>query len=119
MDRVILKPLVFCGHVTRKLSDWCSVIPAIDVTAELEAVEVCVCVCDLNDVPLQVSFSPEDFQAVMSVVDSINDGRKEAELHKGWHLLNMHITMSAWPMAAYIAKFHRAKFLTDRNVYRI
>ena len=123
VDHVILKPLVFCGHVTRRLSDWCSVIPAVDVTAELEAVEVCVrvcvCVCDSvcvcvrtcvvhahvcvcvcacmhvcdwNDVPLQVSFSPEDFQAVMSVVDSINDGKKETELNKGWHLL--YTTMS-------------------------
>ena len=39
-DHMILKPLKFNGHVTRLLSGWCKEIPAIDVGADLEEVEV-------------------------------------------------------------------------------
>ena len=41
-EHVILKPLKFEGHVTRRLSGWCIVIPAVDVGAKLETIEVCV-----------------------------------------------------------------------------
>ena len=39
-DHMILKPLNFSGHVTRLLSGWCKEIPAIDVGADLEALDV-------------------------------------------------------------------------------
>lgn len=39
-DHMILKPLKFSGHVTRLLSGWCKEIAAIDVAADLEALEV-------------------------------------------------------------------------------
>ena len=42
-EHMILKPLEFSGHVTRLLSGWCKEIPAVDVGADLEALEVCVC----------------------------------------------------------------------------
>lgn len=41
-DHMILKPLNFSGHVTRLLSGWCKEIPAIDVGADLEALDVSV-----------------------------------------------------------------------------
>ena len=37
---MILKPLKFSGQVTRSLSRWCKEVPAIDVAADLEALEV-------------------------------------------------------------------------------
>lgn len=40
-DHMILKPIKFSGHVTRLLSGWCKEVPAIDVGADLEALEVC------------------------------------------------------------------------------
>ena len=39
-DHMILKPIKFSGHVTRLLSGWCKEVPAIDVGADLEALEV-------------------------------------------------------------------------------
>ena len=41
-DHMILKPLNFSGHVTRLLSGWCKEIPAIDVGADLETLDVSV-----------------------------------------------------------------------------
>lgn len=48
MDNVILKPLEFKGHVDRRLSDWCTSVPIVSVSAELEAVQVCVHMCAIN-----------------------------------------------------------------------
>ena len=39
-DHMILKPIKFSCHVTRLLSSWCKEIPAIDVGADLGALEV-------------------------------------------------------------------------------
>ena len=39
-EHLILKPLTFEGHVVHRLSDWCTVIPLVDVVAKLETVEV-------------------------------------------------------------------------------
>ena len=39
-NHMILKPFNFSGHVTRLLSGWCKEIPAIDVGADLEALDV-------------------------------------------------------------------------------
>ena len=39
-DHMILKPLNFSGHVTRLLSGWCKEIPAIDIDADLKALDV-------------------------------------------------------------------------------
>lgn len=52
----------------------------------------------------------------MSVVDSINDGKKETELNKGWHLLDMYITVSLPTIFLQSKNFDR---LAIYNVYRI
>lgn len=39
---MILKPLKFSGQVNRLLSGWCKEVPAVDVGADLEALEVTV-----------------------------------------------------------------------------
>ena len=60
-DHMILKPLNFSGHMTRLLSGWCKEIPAIDVGADLEALDVSVKMCNkfdcrkmLNRIPLSL-----------------------------------------------------------------
>lgn len=40
IEHEIVKPLEFQGQVIRKLSDWCDVVPLVDVRARLEAMEV-------------------------------------------------------------------------------
>ena len=42
---MILEPLRFVGTVRRSLSSWCTAIPAVDVRAGLEDVEVDLSVC--------------------------------------------------------------------------
>ena len=40
LDHMILKPLEFRGVVKRSLSGWCSSVPAVNIEANLKAMEV-------------------------------------------------------------------------------
>ena len=60
-DHVILQPVQFHGHVIRKLSDWCSVVPDISIDAELPS--------------LKVQLGPGDYNAILSLMNSLSDGR--------------------------------------------
>ena len=60
-SHMIIKPIKFHGHVIRKLSDWCSVVPDISVDAELPSLEVQLC--------------PGDYIAILSLMNSLSDGR--------------------------------------------
>ena len=61
----------------------------------------------------------------MSVVDSINDGKKETELNKGSYLLNMYVTMSLPSLYQHILPGEKFSYnknfdrLAIYNVYRI
>ena len=58
---MIIKPVQFHGHVIRKLSGWCSVVPDIIVDAELPS--------------LEVQLGPGDYSAILSLMNSLSDGR--------------------------------------------
>ena len=60
-SHMIIKPIRFHGHVIRKLSDWCSVVPDISIDAELPS--------------LEVQLGPGDYSAILSLVNSLGDGR--------------------------------------------
>ncbi|XP_064396100.1 intermembrane lipid transfer protein VPS13C-like isoform X3 [Halichondria panicea] len=57
---MIVEPLEFSGVVTRSLSSWCTVVPAVDVQANLQT--------------LNLRFSPEDYHVTMSLLSSLNEG---------------------------------------------
>ena len=40
LGQIVIQPIRFHGHVIRKLSDWCSVVPDISIDAELPSLEV-------------------------------------------------------------------------------
>ena len=61
LNQTIIQPVQFHGHVIRKLSDWCSVVPDISIDAELPS--------------LEVQLRPGDYSAILSLVDSRWDGR--------------------------------------------
>ncbi|KAL5484368.1 hypothetical protein EMCRGX_G020849 [Ephydatia muelleri] len=61
LNQTIIQPVQFHGHVIRKLSDWCSVVPDISIDAELPS--------------LEVQLRPGDYSAILSLVDSRGDGR--------------------------------------------
>ena len=58
---MVIKPVQFHGHVIRKLSDWCSVVPDFIVDAELPS--------------LEVQLGPGDYSAILSLMNSLSDGR--------------------------------------------
>ena len=58
---MIIKPIEFHGHVIRKLSDWCSVVPDISIDAELPS--------------LEVQLGPGDYSAILSLMNSLGDGK--------------------------------------------
>ena len=60
-DHAIIMPIKFHGHVIRKLSDWCSVVPDISIDAELPS--------------LEVQLGPGDYSAMLSLMNSLGDGR--------------------------------------------
>ena len=60
-DHMIIEPIQFHGHVIRKLSDWCSVVPDFRVDAELPS--------------LEVEIDPGDYSAIFSFMNSLSDGR--------------------------------------------
>ena len=57
----IIMPVQFHGHVIRKLSDWCSVVPDISIDAELPS--------------LEVQLGPGDYSAILSFMNTLGDGR--------------------------------------------
>ena len=61
LGQAITEPIQFHGHVIRKLSDWCSVIPDISIDAELPS--------------LEVQLGPGDYSAILSLMNSLSDGR--------------------------------------------
>ena len=61
LGQAITKPIQFHGHVIRKLSDWCSVVPDISIDAELPS--------------LEVQLGPGDYSAILSLMNSLSDGR--------------------------------------------
>ena len=61
---MIITPIKFHGHVIRKLSDWCNVVPDISIDAELPS--------------LDIQLGPGDYSAILSVVNSLSDGRPTA-----------------------------------------
>ena len=63
-DHMIITPVQFHGHVIRKLSDWCSVVPDISIDAELPS--------------LDVQLGPGDYSAILSLVNSLSDGQPTA-----------------------------------------
>ena len=58
---MIITPIQFHGHVIRKLSDWCSVVPDFSIDAELPS--------------LDVQLGPGDYSAILSLMNSLSDGR--------------------------------------------
>ena len=60
-SHMIIKPIQFHGHVMRKLSGWCSVVPDIIVDAELPS--------------LEVQLGPGDYSAILTLMNSLSDGR--------------------------------------------
>ena len=60
-DHAIIMPIKFHGHVIRKLSDWCTVVPDISIDAELPS--------------LEVQLGPGDYSAILSLMNSLGDGR--------------------------------------------
>ena len=63
-DHMVITPIQFHGHVIRKLSDWCSVVPDISIDAELPS--------------LEVQLGPGDYSAIFSLMNSLGDGRPTA-----------------------------------------
>ena len=61
LGQMVIQPIRFHGHVIRKLSDWCSVVPDISIDAELPS--------------LEVQLGPGDYSAILSLVNSLGDGR--------------------------------------------
>ena len=64
-SHMIIKPIQFHCHVIRKLSDWCSVIPDISIDAELPS--------------LEVQLGPGDYSAILSLMNSLSDGRSTTQ----------------------------------------
>ena len=60
-SHMIVTPIRFHGHVIRKLSDWCSVVPDISIDAELPS--------------LDVQLGSGDYSAILSLVNSLSDGQ--------------------------------------------
>ena len=56
-----MQPVQFHGHMIRKLSSWCSVVPDISIDAELPS--------------LEVQLGPGDYSAILSLMNSLSDGR--------------------------------------------
>ena len=61
LNHMIIAPIQFHGHVIRKLSDWCSVVPDISIDAELPS--------------LEVQLGPGDYSAILSLMNSLGDGK--------------------------------------------
>ena len=61
LGQMVIQPIRFHGHVIRKLSDWCSVVPDISIDAELPS--------------LEVQLGPGDYSAILSLMNSLGDGR--------------------------------------------
>ena len=58
---MIITPIQFHGHVIRKLSDWCNVVPYFSIDAELPS--------------LDVQLGPGDYSAILSLMNTLSDGR--------------------------------------------
>ena len=61
LNYTVVKPVQFHGHVIRKLSDWCNVVPDISIDAELPS--------------LDIQLGPGDYSAILSLMNSLSDGR--------------------------------------------
>ena len=60
-DHMVITPIQFHGHVIRKLSGWCSVVPDFTIDAELPS--------------LEVQLGPGDYSAIFSLISSLGDGK--------------------------------------------
>jgi hypothetical protein len=56
-SHALLWPLQFKGQITRRLSDWCTTVPSISISCELQRI--------------QMQFSPLDYQDMMCVLQDI------------------------------------------------
>ena len=61
LGHMIITPVQFHGHVIRKLSGWCSVVPDFTIDAELPS--------------LEVQLGPGDYSAILSLMNSLSDGK--------------------------------------------
>lgn len=42
-SQVLLWPLEFKGQITRRLSDWCTSVPALSIACKIESIRVSTC----------------------------------------------------------------------------
>lgn len=86
----LLWPLEFKGQITRRLSDWCTAIPAISIACKIESVQVQTFTCTTYSrciilpsfvfiatyVP-QMQFSPLDYQDMMCMLQDLKELKTE------------------------------------------
>ena len=68
-SHALLWPLEFKCQVTRRLSDWCTALPAVSVTCKIESIQVYTCTISFTQHMLHLnSFVPRLLSACVQIL---------------------------------------------------